>query len=156
MTVLLSGWNLRRFNGFGRQPFFNGVDLDNEQGICPHIGKPHPYPCPHRSCQEYEKIEAEGAGNFVDRTYEAICTFFQGLLRSKDGAAFERLAMHIVGYRDESYPEVLSVEGQRQQLAGNAHARTFVYNPSQVDGRPVRTFNKHRLRETTRKKEVTD
>ena len=92
------------------------------------------------------------AGNFVDRTYEATCTFFQDQLLRKQGVAFERLTMHVAGYSDGAYPEVLSAEGQRQQLWGNSHERTFVYEPRQVYGRPVTSFEKQSVRETTAKR----
>ena len=88
------------------------------------------------------------AWNFVDRTYEATCTLFQDQLLRKQGAAFERLTMHVAGHCHKAYPETLSMEGQRQQLGGNAHERTFVYEPRQVNGRP---FEKQLVRETTAK-----
>ena len=137
-----------------QQPFLSGVDLNNEQELCPHMGKRHFYPCLNRSCQEYENIEVGVASNFVDRTYEATCTFFQDQLLRKQGAAFERLTMRVVGYDDLAYPEVLSAEGQRQQLWGNSHERTFVYEPRQVNGRPVIPFEKQLVRETTAKRTV--
>ena len=59
--------------------------------------------------------------------------------------------MHVTGYCDRAYPEVLSVEGQRQQLGGNSHKRTFVYEPRQVNGYPVIPFEKRLVLETTAK-----
>ena len=88
----------------------------------------------------------------MDRTYEATCTFFQDQLLRKQGVAFERLTMHVAGYSDGAYPEVLSAEGQRQQLWGNSHERTFVYEPRQVNGRPVISFEKQLVQETTAKR----
>ena len=136
---------------FVQQPFFSGVDLNNDQEICPHICKDHPYACLNRTCQACESIEVEAASNLVDRTYEAICTFFQDLLLRKQGAAFEKLTMHVAGHRDIAYAEVLSVEGQRQQIGRNSHQRTFVYEAKHVIGRPTRCFEKRLVRETKRK-----
>lgn len=87
----------------------------------------------------------------MDRTYEATCTFFQDLLLRKQGAAFEKLNLHVAGNRDRNPPEVLSVEGQRQQIGGTAHERTFVYEPRYVNGRPAMCFEKQLVQETTAK-----
>lgn len=123
------------------------MDLNNEQEINPHMGKLHP--SLSRSSQEYDDIVTGVAWEIVDRTYEATCTFFQDQLLRKQGVAFERLTMHVVGHRDGPHPEVLSEEGQRQQLRGNAHWRKFVYEPRQVNGRPVISFEKQLVRETS-------
>lgn len=131
---------------FVQQPFFSGIDLNNEQGICSHIAQNHPF--------EVESIEVGAASNYVDRTYEAVCTFLQGLLLRKQGAAFEKLTMHIAGQCDGVYPEVLSVEGQRLQLSGTSHGRTFVYEPKHVNGLPTTSFHKQLVQETTTTKIV--
>ena len=136
---------------FVQQPFLSGVDLNNEQDTCPHLGKVHHHACLSRSCQAFESIEVGAASNFVDWTYEAICTFFQDLLLRKQGAAFEKLTMHVAGNSDGAYPEVLSVEGQRQQISGNAHQRTFEYNSKHMNGRPTTSFDKQLVQETTAK-----
>ena len=146
--LLLECRNLRRFTFFVQQPFLSGVDLNNEQELYPRMGKLHP--CLSRSCLTYEDIVAGTAWESVDRTYEATCTFFQDQLLRKQGVAFERLTMHVVGY-DRPYREVLSLDDQLQQLRGNAHKRTFVYEPRQVNGRPVVSFEKQLVRETTPK-----
>ena len=127
------------------------MDLNNEQEICPQMGKHHSYHCLNRSCQKYKTIEVGEAWNFVDRTYEATCTFFQNQLLRKQGAAFERLTVHVAGHVGKAYPEILSTEGQRQQLGGNAHERIFVYEPRQVNGCPVTSFEKQLVQETTAK-----
>lgn len=134
---------------FVQQPFLSGVDLNNEKDTCPTIGKGHPHTCLSRSCQAYDSIEVGAASNFVDRTYEATCTFFQDLLFRKQGAAFEELTLHVAGKSDGKYPEVLTVEGQRQQIGGISHKRTFVYEPRYENGRPGMSFEKQRVRETT-------
>lgn len=77
--------------------------------------------------------------------------FFHDLLLRKRGAAFEKLTMHVVGYSDESYPDVLSVEGQRQQVEGKAHERTFTYEPIWENGCPATSFEKQSFQETTAK-----
>ena len=136
---------------FVQQPFLSGVDLNNEQMNCPHMGKDHPHACLSRSCQACESIEVGATSNFVDRTYEAICTFFQDLLLRKQGAAFENLTIHVVGTCHTTYPDVLSVEGQRQQIGGNSHERTFVYEPRYSNGRPATSFEKQLVQETTAK-----
>ena len=84
----------------------------------------------------------------MDRTYEAACTFFQDLLLRKQGATFEKLALHVAGF-DGPHPEVLSVEGQRQQIAGSAHRRTFLWEPRPVNERPALSFDKQTVKETT-------
>ena len=104
-----------------------------------------------------ESIDVGEASNFVDRTYEATCTFFQDILLRKQGVAFEKLTMHVVGNCDEVYPEVLSVEGQRQQICGNSHERTFVYEPRYGNRRPAMSFVKQQLvTETTAKSVARD
>ena len=87
----------------------------------------------------------------MDRTYEATCQFFQHLILRKQGAAFEKLTMHVAGNCDETYPEVFSVEGQRQQIGGYAHKRTFIYEPRIVNGRPAVSFERQLVKETTTK-----
>lgn len=134
-----------------QQPFLSGVDLNNEQGVCPHIAQNHPCACLNRDCQEFESIEVGAASNYVDRTYEAVCTFLQDLLLRKQGAAFEKLTMHIAGPCDEVYPEVLSVEGQRLQLSKNSHGRTFIHEPKHVNGLPTTSFQRELVHETTKK-----
>lgn len=134
---------------FVQQPFLSGVDLNNEQGICPHIAQNHPGTCLNRDCQVFESIEVGAASNYVDRTYEAVCTFLRDLLLRKQGAAFEKLTMHIAGQCNEVYPEVLSVEGQRLQLSGTSHGRTFKYEPKHVNGLPATSFQKQLVQETT-------
>lgn len=136
---------------FVQQPFLNGVDLNIEQDICPNTGKGHPHACLSRGCQACESIEVGAASNFVDRTYEATCTFFQDLILRKQGAAFEKLTLRVAGNCDRKYPKVLSVEGQRQQIGGISHRRTFVYEPYYVNGRPAMSFEKHLVKETTAK-----
>ena len=131
-----------------QQPFLTGL---NDREVCPHIGKGHHSDCLNRSCQASESMEVGDAYNFVDRTYEAICTFFQDLLLRKQGAAFEKLTMQVAGHSAAIYPEVLSVEGQRQQLSGNSNRRTFVYEAKQVNGIPVISFEKQLVQETTPK-----
>ena len=136
---------------FVQQPFLNGVDLNNEREICPHVGKSLPHACLNRSCQAGESIEVGAASNFVDRTYEAICIFFHDLIIRKQGAAYERLTMHVVGNCDKKYPDVLTIEGQRQQLLGSSHERTFVYEPRYPNGSPALSFEKQLVQETTAK-----
>lgn len=136
---------------FVQQPFLNGVDLNNEQDHCPSIGKGLPHACLSISCQARESIEVGAASNFVDRTYNATCTLFQDLLLRKQGAAFEKLTLHVVGSRNAVYPDVFSVEGQRQQICGDSHERTFVYEPIYGNGRFVMPFEKQLVRETTPK-----
>lgn len=48
---------------FVQQPFLRGTDLNNEQEICPNIGKGHPHACFSRSC--LENIEVGAAKNFI-------------------------------------------------------------------------------------------
>ena len=141
---------------FVQQPFFNGVDINNDKNICMHIdgnGRPYDcldlYNCLNRSCLAWDRIEVGAASNFVDRTYEAACTFFQDLLLRKQGVAFENLTMHVAGTDDKWYPKVLSVQGQRQQLGGESHKRTFVYEPRHVYGRPMMSFDRQSVQETT-------
>lgn len=81
----------------------------------------------------------------------AICTFFQNLLLRKQGAAFENLTLQVAGNCDGIYPEVLSVEGQRQQIGGTSHKRTFVYEPKYGNGRLKMSFEKQLVEETTAK-----
>ena len=87
----------------------------------------------------------------MDRTYEATCQLFQHLILRKQGAAFENLTMVVAGNCDESYPAVLSVEGQRQQIGGYAHKRTFIYEARTVNGFPAISFDKQLVKETTAK-----
>lgn len=140
-SLLTESRNLRRLRMFVQQPFLSGVDLNNEQDICLN--------CLNRSCQACEGIEVGATSNFKDRTYEATCTFFQNLILRKQGAAFEKLTMHVAGNYDVFHPEVFSVEGQRQQIGGCAHKRTFVYEPRNVNGHPAISFEKHLVKEPT-------
>ena len=148
-SLLLENRNLRRLTMFVQQPFLSGVDLNNEKDICLHAGKGHLHDCPSRSCLTSESIEVGAASNFLDRTYEAICTFVQDLLLRKQGATFEKLSIDVAGYPDGPYPDVLSVEGQRQQISGKAHRRTFEYEARMVNGRPTMSFEKRLVKETT-------
>lgn len=134
-----------------QQPFLSGVELNNEQEICSNIGQGHPHACLSRSCQEYESIEVGAASNFKDRTYVATCNFFQDMLLRKQGAPFEKLTMHVAGHCGHTHPDVLSVEGQRQQIGGNSHGRTFVYEPRYRNGRPEMSFETQLVKETTPK-----
>lgn len=146
-SLLTESRNLRRLTMFVQQPFLRGTDLNNEQEICPNIGKGHPHACFSRSC--LENIEVGAAKNFIDRTYEATCTFFQDLLLRKQGIAFERLTLHVAGKCDTVFPEVLSAEGQRQEIRGMSHKRSFVYEPMYRNGRPTMSFEKQSIKETT-------
>ena len=134
-----------------QQPFLNGVDLNNEQEPCLNIGKGHPHACLNRRCQAGESIEVGAASNFIDRTYEATRQFFQHLVLRKQGSAFEKLTMHVAGNCGGIQPEVFSVEGQRQQIGGCAHKRTFTYQPCIVNGRPTVSFETQLVKETTEK-----
>ena len=150
-SLLLENRNLRRLAMFVQQPFFSGVDLNNEKDICPHTGKGHPHACLSRSCQANESIEVVAASSFLDRTYKAICTFIQDLLLRKQGAAFEKLSLDVAGYSDGIHPDVLSVQGQRQQIGGKSHRRTFEYEARFVNGRPTTSFERWLVQETTEK-----
>ena len=59
--------------------------------------------------------------------------------------------MHVAGNCDESYPEVFSVKGQRQQIGGYAHKRTLMYEARIVKGYPAISFEKRLVKETTAK-----
>lgn len=146
-SLLLESRNLRRLTMFVQQPFLSGVDLNNEKDTCPLLGKSHPRACLSRSCQAYDSIEVGAESNFLDRTYEAICTFFQDLLLRKQGAAFEKLTLHVAGSDVKIKPDILSVEGQRQQIRGISPKRTFVYEPGYRNGRPALSFEKQLVRE---------
>ena len=142
--------NLRRLTMFVQQPFLNGIDLNNERDFCPLICANHLHP-EMSSWQMCDSIEVGAASNFVDRTYEATCTFFQDLLFRKQGAPFEKLTLLVVGNGDDKYLDILSAKGQRQQIVGNSHERTFVYEPWREDGRPAMSFEKKLVKETTAK-----
>lgn len=147
LSLLTESRNLRSLTMFVQQPFLSGTDLNTEQDICPDIGKGHPHACSSRGC--LENIEVGTASNFVDRTYQATCTFFQDLILRKQGVAFERLTLHVAGDSGIIFPEVLSAEGQRQQISGTSHKRSFLYEPIYGNGCPTRSFEKQSVKEIT-------
>lgn len=148
MNTITECRNLRRLTLFVQQPFLSGGDLNNEHDVCPNIGKGHPHMCLTRACQNTGTIEVGSELNFVDRIYEATCTLTQQLLSTKQGAIFERIALEVAGYGGK-YPKPISIEGQRQQIAGTAHKRSFIYENPYTNGRRAVSFDVHLMKETT-------
>ena len=132
-----------------QQPFLSGVNLNNEKDMYLHIGKGYIDDDSSTATQASEGSEVGAASDIQDRTYEAVCTFVQDLLLRKRGAAFEKLSINVAGYSHGTYPDVLSVEGQHEQLGGMSHERTFEYEAGTVNGLPRMCFEKRLFKETT-------